>query len=149
MPASVSKRTEIYGARGVCTAARKQAFPLPAEVFYPRKPPVGGSFRSLLEAKAGRAPPPALPAASSAEKRRLPDQTGGRRFFDKTRCYAPMGRNTIMERTNMNTTPAIMGREVRLTTSMGLLFTDPATIMTTADTGETARSRLMGCPCGR
>ena len=39
-------------------------------------------------------------------------------------------------------------QEVRLTTSMGLLFTDPATIMTTADTGETARSRLPASPIG-
>lgn len=41
-----------------------------------------------------------------------------------------------------------MGREVRLTTSMGLRLTDPATIMVTAETGETARSRLPARPMG-
>lgn len=59
-----------------------------------------------------------------------------------------MGKNMIMDSTNMKIVPAIMGTEVRLTTSMGLRFTDPATMTVTAATGDTARSRLPARPMG-
>ena len=44
--------------------------------------------------------------------------------------------------------PVIIGTEVRLTISIGLFFTVPATIKTTSDTGDTARSKLPASPIG-
>lgn len=48
----------------------------------------------------------------------------------------------------LNTTPTSMGTLVRLTTSRGVFWMEPETIITTADTGETARSRLPARPMG-
>ena len=53
-----------------------------------------------------------------------------------------------MESININTVPAIIGTEVRFTISNGVFFTLPATMITTADTGETARSKLPPSPSG-
>lgn len=44
--------------------------------------------------------------------------------------------------TNIITTPKIIGTEVRLTIWMGDSFVVPATIKTTAATGETARNKF-------
>ena len=57
-------------------------------------------------------------------------------------------RKQTTERTNMKTTPAIMGTAVRRTISIGLFSTEPETIITTAETGETARKRLPARPMG-
>lgn len=53
-----------------------------------------------------------------------------------------------MDRMNMTITPAIIGTLVRRTMSIGLFLMEPATIITTAETGETARSRLPARPIG-
>ena len=65
-------------------------------------------------------------------------------YFFVTKVSVRHYRNIISESTNINTTPAIIGTEVRFTISSGSLFTDPATIMTTADTGDTARIFVTG-----
>lgn len=53
-----------------------------------------------------------------------------------------------MDKTNMVTTPAIIGTEVRLTISRGFALIVPATMTTTAATGDTARIRLPHSPIG-
>lgn len=49
---------------------------------------------------------------------------------------------------NIKTVPAIMGTDVRLTIWTGFFLTEPATISTTAETGDTARNRLPARPIG-
>ena len=56
--------------------------------------------------------------------------------------------NTNIERINMKITPAIIGIDVRFTISIGLNLVLPATITTTADTGETALSKFPASPIG-
>ena len=54
----------------------------------------------------------------------------------------------ITDKININTTPTIIGTEVRFTISNGCFFVVPATIITTADTGDTALNKFPASPIG-
>lgn len=53
-----------------------------------------------------------------------------------------------MDRMNIKITPAIIGTDVLFMIAIGSVFTVPATISTTAATGDTARNRLPESPIG-
>src|SRR5699024_1048438 len=57
-------------------------------------------------------------------------------------------KNIIIDNTNINITPDIIGTAVLLMIFNGLTFNVPATINTTAATGETALNRFPARPIG-
>ena len=54
----------------------------------------------------------------------------------------------MKDKINMKITPTTIGTDVLFTISRGSFFVLPATIITTADTGETARNKFPASPIG-